>query len=247
VSERLNMKIHLGNYFIQKLRALNSLAVFYTLSFCVTAGCASLGTVVVGFDLDVEVAERDPDGRALRTGKDEIIKQPRNSKTAPTFSDVRYQGKVLMWETGATFDGFGYAIQSQVSGSVCLRFDQARLTSNMQEKEVAMRVSRVRQGPPQSPTIQIPQNRNEIGFFVAPQLCFSREKIDNFFLAPDLSALFPSGKMFNVSWSGNAPNLLEHGIGNWLKIHVPVEYEGKRQEFEVTLTAKDSKAWLGKW
>jgi hypothetical protein len=241
------MKISHGNYFILQSRALSSLAAFCLLSVCVTSGCASLGTVVVGFDLDVQVTGLDVKGDTWRAGKDEITKRPRDSKTAPYFSDVRYQGKVLLWETGAGSDGFGYAIQSQVPGPVCLRFDQARLTSNMQGMEVAMRVSRVRQGPPQLPTIELPKNRSETGFFVAPPLCFGREKADNFFLAPDLSALFPNGKMFNVRWIGNEPTLSERGIGNWLKIHVPVEYEGKREEFEVTLTAKDSKAWLGKW
>lgn len=245
--ERLNMKSNLGNYLIRKLRALNSLAVFYTLSFCVTAGCASLGTVVVGFDLDVQVAGRDPEGRIWRAGNDEIVRRPRNSKTAASFFDLQYQGRLLSWDTGATFDGFGYTIQSQASKSVCIRFDQARLTSNMHAEGVEMRVSRVRQGPVQAPTIQLPKNRSETGFFVAPALCFNQNKVDSFFLAPDLSSLFPSGKMFNVNWSGNDPNLIERGIGNWLKIHVPVEYEGKREQLEITLTAKDSKAWLGAW
>lgn len=50
--------------------------------------------------------------------------------------------------------------------------------------------------------------------------------------------------MFNVNWEGRNTNLTKRGIGNRLKIHVPIEYEGKRDELEIKLTLTDSRAWL---
>ena len=58
----------------------------------------------------------------------------------------------------------------------------------------------------------------------------------------DLRELFPSGKMFNVRWPEGEPRLLDQGIGNWLRIALPVEYGGKRESMEVMLTVADSKA-----
>ena len=48
--------------------------------------------------------------------------------------------------------------------------------------------------------------------------------------------------MFNVSWPKGQTALIENGVGNWIKIVLPIEYEGKRETLNVTLTVKDSKA-----
>ena len=79
-------------------------------------------------------------------------------------------------------------------------------------------------------------------FFVAPSLCFPPGKSAHVSLGPDLSMLFPNQTMFNVRWPEGHTNLIENGIGNWIKIVLPIEYDGKRETLEVTLTAKDSKA-----
>jgi hypothetical protein len=48
--------------------------------------------------------------------------------------------------------------------------------------------------------------------------------------------------MFNVRWPEGEANLVERGVGNWIRISLPIEYAAKRETLEVTLTVKDSKA-----
>ena len=87
----------------------------------------------------------------------------------------------------------------------------------------------------------------KLRYFTPPSLCFAPNKATSISLGPDLSALFPNLTMFNVKWPDGEPNLTERGIGNWLKIVMPIEYDGKRETLEVKLTARDSKARLSNY
>lgn len=207
-----------------------------------TGGCASPGRVVVDFALDVEVAGHDRAGRTWRATTDAITTLPQDPKAGSPFSYVQFQGAVFHWQFTAGSRGFGGRIRSQLPGQACFRFDQARLTSSMQAKEIPMRVSLAIHHPSKRPPLVLQNMKVEDRPFVPPPFCFSPDQAEFFNLAPDLSELFPSSRMFNVSWSDNEPTLVERGIGKWLKIFVPVEYEGKRDELEITLTATNSKA-----
>ena len=50
--------------------------------------------------------------------------------------------------------------------------------------------------------------------------------------------------MFNSISAQNTVDPLQRGIGNWLVITVPIEYQGKREELQLKLTATDSRAKL---
>lgn len=215
-----------------------------------TVVCSALGTVIVAAKLAVQVGGHDAAGNAWRSSSDEITLNTHNINEETNSSDYpapTYNGKLFEWQFGAGSEGFGHAIRSKVSGKLCVRFDQALLTSNMQTKEIPMRVYFALQGNGQRPTLRMRSKSKENRMFTPPQLCFSQDKLEPFAFAVDLSELFPSKNMFNIRWAGSDPKLLDNGVGNWLKIRVPFEYEGKREELEVTLTAKDSKSWLGYW
>lgn len=199
-------------------------------------GCASMQTLIIDVDLEMKVSGRDASGRAWQAASGEIIKQERHPQAASPFGNVVYQGPVFEWKFGGDTGGFGRAIYSKVSSPVCMRFDQAQLTSNMQSKLIPLRVSAVWYDG----RFIIKNNVGEKRFVAAPSLCFS-EKIHAVDLLLDLTELFPSGNNFDIQWSGKDTKLLANGIGNWLKVHVPIEYEGKREELEVTFTAKDSR------
>jgi hypothetical protein len=199
-------------------------------------GCASMQTLIIDVDLEVKVSGRDASGRAWQAASGEIIKQARHPQAGSPFGNVVYQGPVFEWKFGADTGGFGDAIYSKVASPVCMRFDQAQLTSNMQSKQIPLRVSAVWYDG----RFIIKSNAGEKRFVAAPSLCFS-DKVHAVGLLLDLTELFPSGNNFDIQWSGKDTKLLAHGIGNWLKVHVPIEYEGKREELEVTLTAKDSR------
>jgi len=80
--------------------------------------------------------------------------------------------------------------------------------------------------------------------FTPPSFCFLQSELNAIGFVVDMSELFPSGNMFNIKWEGKSTTLTDKGVGNWLKIHLPIEYEGKREELEITLTPTDSAARL---
>jgi hypothetical protein len=81
--------------------------------------------------------------------------------------------------------------------------------------------------------------------YISPHaLCLAPGDGAAFSLVADLRELFPSGNMFNVRWLDNEPQLVDRGIGNWLKLALPLEHGNGREALEVTFTAKDSRVWL---
>jgi hypothetical protein len=59
-------------------------------------------------------------------------------------------------------------------------------------------------------------------------------------LDAELALLFPTGRMFNVRWPDYETTSAGKGIGNWIRIKLPVEYDGRREELDLTLTVLDS-------
>lgn len=207
------------------------------------AGCAAIGTVIVDVDVDAQISGRDAAGRTWLAPTAEFIKQKRHfPQSGPPFFNVQYQGKVIDWIFTVWPTNFGGFVRSNATGPVCFRFDQARMTSNLQQEEVPLQVYYAQQGGYNARTLLLQNKPGEHRFFDAPKLCFAQEKGSPFTLSPDMSALFPSGKMFNINQSGKELNYSQRGTGNWLKIFVPIEYEGKREDLEIKFTAIDSKA-----
>lgn len=152
-------------------------------------------------DLDLQVNDRDVSGNEWRTTATAIMKMPRDSAAAvgaSSFPQVRYEEKVFEWEFGANAEGFRYAIRSKMPGKLCFVFDQAHLLSNIQSKEIPMRVYFVRQGPAQKPTLLIRGKAGEQRTFDAPPLCFAQQNLEPFALAVDLSELFSNSNMINI-------------------------------------------------
>ena len=219
-------------------------ALWAAVLISVTAGC---GHLTVATDLDVQITGRDAAGRVWRSVPEEFTRQPPHPQGPSPFPNLGYEGKLFEWLIVASPGSFGYMIRNKVSGPLCFRFDEALLTSNMQPKEIPMRVYSARLGPISKPTLLIPyKGKGSDRLVSAPPMCFM-EKQDHFSLGLHLDELFPSGNTFNIRVSGNDTTLLDRGIGNWLKIRVPIEYQGKREELEITLTAKDSVGVLSYW
>ena len=203
-------------------------------------GCSSLATYIVDVEVDVQVSGRDSEGRTWRAAPGEIAKQTRHPQSTSPFANIVYEGKLFEWRFLAEPKSLGYLIRSKVSGPLCFRFDQARLTSNMQPKEIPMRVSVVRHTPPSKSFVPARNLPGEKPMFIPPALCFAQEELTGIGFVVDMAELFPSGNMFDIKWEGKDTRLLNRGIGNWLKIRLPIEHEGRREEVEITLTATDS-------
>ncbi len=241
MSDLTLMNSKFSNAYNVKLSLFLARALLFASVLCAPVGCQSMRTVIVDLDFDVQVGGRDAEGRAWRSAPGEISKQ-RDPKAASIFSNAHYAGKIFEWRISADPGGFGYFIRSNVPGQICFRFDQARLSSNMQRKEIPMRVSWARYGPLPGPIQLLTNKAGEHRIFDAPSLCANETSGSTFGFIFDLSELFPTGKMFNINQSGNDLEFSDRGTGNWLKLYVPIEYEGKREQLEVTLTSIDSRA-----
>jgi hypothetical protein len=216
------------------------LTILASVGLAMSAGCESMRTVIIDVDFDVQLQVRDSSGRLQRAAPEELVKK-RHPKAASPFPYVDYQGKLFEWSIGASDGSLGYFFRSNSSGPICFRFDEARLTSNFQPKEVPLRIKGARYGPIGGEILlkrSIPGEQP----YAAPPVCAPPEKGATFSFVPDYSELFPNGQMFNINQAGKSLNYSEHGAKNWLRIRMPIEYEGKREELEVIFTANDSKA-----
>ena len=231
------MKSYLGNRLVLRLTSLAWLIPLCAVLIALATGCAAIQTLIIDVDIDLRVEGRDATGRIWQASPNEIIKQTPHPKAASSFASVTYRGPIFDWGFNGADGGLSGPIYTKISTPVCVRFDQARLTSNMQSKEIPLRVT----GVSYAGQIPIRDHGGEARFVAAPSLCFS-EKIHAFGMVPDLSQLFPSGTMFNIRAVGKNTNLVDRGVGNWIKLHVPIEYDGKREDLEVTLVVKDSRA-----
>ena len=203
-------------------------------------GCA--GTVIVEFSVDASVSGRDEAGKTWQAQADELSRPPLPPGILVSFPSTLYAGKKFDWAFTPSAYGLSGRITNHLASPICFRFDQARLQSSFQANAIPLRVYTAMQRSG-GKMVKLGSNDPKIRqLHIHPMLCFETEKDVTLSFWPDLHELFPTQHMFNVSWPDGVPNLSDRGIGNWFKLNVPIEYEGKRETLEVTLTAVDSKA-----
>lgn len=218
------------------LLALLSLTIVLTQS-----GCTSVTT---HFAVDAQIAVRDDGGRVTSATPDAITQLPVGPNVESPFPRVQYEHKAFTLKISASENGLWGTLRGKIASEVCFRFDQALLTSNMHTPEVPLRVSLGTLYRGAKALIVRASKRDGNKSTALPPLCLSANQDDYFSFHPDVSELFPNQRMFNSISPQNSVDALERGIGNWLKMMVPVEYDGKREALEVKLTATDSKAKL---
>ncbi|NJR71844.1 MAG: hypothetical protein HC782_01410 [Gammaproteobacteria bacterium] len=132
----------------------------------------------------------------------------------------------------------GGDLENRTGEPLCIRFDQARLSSNFQIDPVPLKVSQVIHAHGKREWfIQRPKS-GEPKQFVSPKLCFTAGQTEYFLLTPDASVIFPNGTLFNVRFDGAQSG---QGIGNWVKLSVPLDVLGKNEALEIFFTARDSR------
>jgi hypothetical protein len=207
------------------------------------SACTLLGTHDVAMDVDAELKLRNGPSDAWSPIAGENVKS-RDPRSVAPFPSTTYRSKLLDWHIVVSPHSVGYSIRSNLPGALCIRFDEARMTSNLHDGALPLQVTYVEHGP--APTL-----RNTSGIapelrpaFTPPPLCFPAGENTKFGFVLPVTKLFPSGRLFNVKWEGNSTILQNRGIGNWLRIRVPIEHDGKREELEITVILKDSAARL---
>jgi hypothetical protein len=224
-----------------------------------TTSCASIGTVILELDYTIGLVARSEAGKELwRAQPSQIITTNRTPPAANPFPSHRFVGPDFEWLVTADPTSFGGRLIAFHDSPVCLRFDQASISSNFhvtpkllhrppgggkgligedsghEDARVAALKAEAAKGRwvPEFP-FRWPQY---------PIACATPQVKRDFSFAVNFSDLYPTAKLFNTNQTGKDLNYTERGVGNWLKITVPVEYAGKREILEMTLTGKDSRA-----
>jgi hypothetical protein len=206
---------------------------------CLTA-CA--GTVIVDYAIDATVQGVDAGGAAWEASREQIKVLPRSPALLSPFPAVQYEGHGLAWTFGTGTLGLGGGITNTGADRVCLRFDEATISSNLRTSMQPLTVSHWSVIRDRKLEALGDTRREHIRYFAPPSLCIEpMEKVSVSF-APDLRDLFPTRKMFNVRWPDDSPILSSKGVGNWVRVALPVERARGRGRLEFQLTALDSKA-----
>lgn len=226
--------------FVLLMRSKSRIATLLLLIIFATSmsGCGAIGTQGANFAIDLNVQGVDSAGKAWRAQPDEIKVNTPSPNALSQFPEIAYEGTRLRWQFGVGSSGFTGTIQNKTAASFCVRFDQATLTSNFQSKPVPMRVTQVIQKAYKKEWLILRGDKGEIKIFDPPKLCFTPMQPELYMLSIEASPLFPSGNLFNINHAGPKTG---QGIGNWFRIQVPVEYDGKPELMDITFKATDSK------
>ena len=217
------------------------------------AGCKFITIHSVNTDIDLQIEGRDADGKSWRAPAGEIVRQPLYPGSTQRFTRPVYEGPLVSWRMGASLagsdfvsstGGVEYVIRNKLPVMLCFRFDQAMLSSNLHPQEVAMRVRHAEQHSRLKPFVPHPNPQGERPIVTPPPFCFEPGEPNDVWFSLDTAELFPSGHLFDLRWEGKDTHLLNQGIGNSLRMRLPIEYAGKREEMTVTITVMESKAHL---
>jgi hypothetical protein len=206
-------------------------------AFALLTACGG-GTVIVDYAVTADVTMHEAGGRR---DAGTVVAVSRPPGLLSPYDAVKYTGPDFDWTFGTGTLGMGGSIANHSAQRVCLRFDSARIGSNLAPETVPLRTYSwsTFQDKWELLGSTNPKDRRD---FTPPTLCVDPGKETRFSFGPDLTALFPTEKMFNVRWEDNQPNLLDKGVGNWVALQLPVEVGQRMQVMDVKLTATDSKA-----
>lgn len=236
------MNVHLYKKMFSSPAAFARTVCSIAMVFSITAW-VSLGTHVVDMEVDVGLNVRNGPSAAWNPIAGENVKS-RDPRSVALVQSTTFQSKLVDWRILISPHSVGYFIKSNVPGKLCMRFDEARISSNMYDGELPFQVTYVEHGSGSTAHNTSGRPPELKSSFSAPPLCFAEGENTKFGFILPVTELFPSGKLFNLKWEGNSTVLLERGIGNRVKIRVPIEYDGKREELEITLILKDAQARL---
>ena len=184
-------------------------------------GCA--GTTVVDYAISAQVRLIDQAGNVRDVSQDAVRAIPRTADATTPFPSMQYRGESLEWTFGTGTLGLGGGVTNRGASAVCMRFDEAVIASNMHPTSIPLRVSNwaALDGDKWSRIGSTrPQDRHQV--FAPPPLCLDPGKRSSSMVAPDLRELFPTQKMFNVRGLESETSLVDRGIGNWVRMSVPL-------------------------
>jgi hypothetical protein len=217
-------------------------AASLSLATLLATACA-IGSVVVAFSFDGSIGGVDQAGRPWQAAPHQVRLLFLGDDELSAFTSIEYLGERFHWRVGAGAGGIGGTI-TNISGSrICFGFNEASISSNFRPDPVPLRVFHVVNFADGKWSRIVGTRRSkQRGDLTAPPLCLAGGEEVIVSLIMNLQDVFPNKTLFNVRWPDGEPRLVDKGVGNWFRVDMPIEVDGKRESIWVTLTAKDSSA-----
>lgn len=216
-------------------------AASLALATLVATACA-VGSVVVAYSLDGSFGGVDQAGQPWQAAPDQVRLLHRGDELS-SFTSIEYLGEKFHWRIGAGLGGIGGPITNVSSSRICLGYNEALISSNFRPDPVPLRVfSVVHHGDGKWKRVSGSTRPEQRGDLTAPPLCLVGGEVVIVSMAMNLEDVFPNKTFFNVRWPDGEPRLVDKGVGNWFRLAMPLEIDGKRESIWVTVTAKDSHA-----
>jgi hypothetical protein len=216
--------------------------IYLVFSTFLITGCA--GIVMVDYAIDARVSGIEAQGGTWIAKPEQIVNLPRPEGLLSPFDATQFKSERFSWTFGTSTLGFGGSFANHSNRTLCLHFDEARLSSNLRSDSVPLRTFSTRYVQSSDRIMRTtgstdPRKRE---LTAPPTMCIPPLKSALISIGPDLSNVFPTGLMFNVRLPDTGIELVDKGVGNWMNLSLPIEFDGKREMIEVKLTARDSKA-----
>lgn len=203
------------------------------LLFSSLVACSSIRTIIADFDLNGTATILGEDGAVHESAK--LSKLERGPKRASPFGDLHYEGELFSATLTIDSDSVHGVFINKTASAMQLRFDQASLSSNFQREEIGLQAFMAR--------IQRNMVRGTKGELVkVPPMSLQPGERGNLTIVPSYANLFPSRRLFGVQFDGKQPVLTATGVGNSIRLRVPVEYENRRVYLVFELTASQTSA-----
>ncbi len=194
-------------------------------------GCAAFGTAMADFHIEGS-ARLDEPGASGSGPTVALLEVPTASNRISPFPDLRYQGEQLTADLLLDSVALHGQFSNRSASTLRLRFDQATMSSNLHPQEVPLLSWG---GVVNGKLLDRPSKH---ALVPAVPLTLQAGASGYLTLAPSYAGLYPSRRLFGVRFADKQAALLEDGVGNSLRLRIPVEQEGKILNLVVELRAR---------
>lgn len=198
--------------------------------------CTSVRSIGVDFDIVGTGKIVDEQGGELGGASRLLVQIPRPPGWLNPFSKLLYESKLFSAELDLNSVFVTVAVENKSRSALQVRFDQATVTSNFQEKPLPLRVFMAKAN---GQFVNAGKGRDPIAALPVSLEAGTKGSI---LFSASYAQLFESERLFGVDFPPEQPVLLTTGVGNSIKYRIPVDHGTKRSYWIIDLTAKQARA-----